>query len=244
MQLLLVVKATITQITRLTHDVKSFHLHIPGRSDYKPGQFLVLTLPIDGKMVKRAYSLASSPHWENVEIVVKLNPAGMLTPKLFDKCKTDQCVFGLHEGEQVEVALPYGLFTLPKILPEKLVFLGGGAGLSPLLSMMRYLENIHYKGEVVFIYGNRTPKDIPYKDEIDRLANSSLNMNVLHVVNTKEDLPWDGPTGFITEELIKEHTDTHRSYYYICGPPQMVVHMVQNLEHLGVDAKHICREQW
>ena len=91
---------------------------------------------------------------------------------------------------------------------------------------------------MVFIYANRTPNDIPYKDELD-----NLGIKVVYTVD-KPDEHWQGESGYITEDMIKKYCDVHRSYFYLCGPPQMVGHMVQNLEHLGVQHDHIKREQW
>lgn len=222
----------ITQVTDLTPDVKSFHIHIPGRPNYQPGQFLVWHVQALGKERKRAYSIASSPHWENVELLIKLHPQGKATPEIFK----------FRAGDAVEVDMPFGMFSLHEPFPDKVVFLAGGVGLSALLSMMRYLEWSKYPGEKVLIYGNRTPVDIVHKDELDRLARD-FGLKVVYTIDHPEGTGWTGETGFITPELINDHCDL-RSHFYICGPPQMVGHMVQNLESLGVGHDRIKHEQW
>lgn len=227
-------KGRITQITQLTHDVKSFHIALPEKVDYKPGQFCVVELEAQGKMRKRAYSLVSAPHWENIEIIVKIHPEGKVTPVLF----------GLHEGDELEVKLPYGVFKLDdSILPQKMVFLAGGVGLSAVLSMMRHLEHINYRGEKVLLYGNRTPDDIIYHDELERMKHD-WGLNIVYTIDHPQGTGWHGETGYITEEMIRNNCDIKNSYFYMCGPPQFVGHMVQNLEHLGIAHERINRELW
>ena len=226
-------RGTITQIRDLTHDVRSFHIHVPGRPVYVPGQFLVWEVPCQDKVRKRAYSLASAPHWENVELLIKLNPQGKVTP----------AIFGFKEGDEVEVKLPFGKFSLDDPLPRKIVFLAGGVGLSAMLSMIRHLEHTGYDGEVVLLYGNRTPDDIVYREELERLS-SQWRLKVVHTIDHPEGTGWTGETGYISPEMIRRHCDVENSYFYMCGPPQMIGHMVQNLDDLRVPHERIRHEQW
>ncbi len=222
----------ITQVKRVTHDVKSLHINIPNRPSFKPGQFLVLSLEAAGKVRKRAYSIAAPPHWENIEILVKLNPNGRVSPK----------IFSLKEGDSVELMMPYGLFYLQESFPEKMVFLAGGVGISPILSMLRHLEWVGFKGDLTLIYGNRTPADIIYLDELERFK-GSLGLRLVNVIDHPEGTGWSGETGYITEDIISRYADLS-SVFYICGPPAMVSHMIQNLEHLSVPHDRIKYEQW
>jgi len=226
-------RAWITQIRDVAKDVRSFHIHIPDRPAYRPGQFLVLELEAQGKMRKRAYSIASPPHWENVEILVKLKPDGKVTPRLFE----------LEEGAELEVKLPYGMMYLHDPLPDKAVFLAGGVGLSAIISMLRHLAHISYEGEVVLLYGNRTPDHIIYRDELDAMARDD-GFRVVYVIDHPEDTGWKGEAGFITTDMILKHCDVEHSSFYICGPPQMAGHMVQNLDELGVSHERVRKEQW
>ena len=226
-------KAWITQIRDVAKDVKSFHIHIPDRPAYRPGQFLVLEMEARGKVRKRAYSITSPPHWENVEILVKLDPEGKVSPVLF----------GLEEGAELEVKLPYGMMYLHDPLPDKVVFLAGGVGLSPLLSMIRHLAHIEYEGEIVLLYGNRTPEYIICKEELDELAQLPA-IKVVYTIDHPYGTGWEGETGFITADLIEKYCDVDESSFYICGPPQMAGHMVQNLDELGVPHERIREEQW
>ncbi len=224
----------ITQVIQLTHDVRSFHINVPDKPDYHSGQFSVISLEAAGKLRKRAYSLASPPHWENIEIIVKLVPDGRVTPVLFEK----------NVGDIFDVQMPYGMFSLgDDPLPEKMVFLAGGVGIAPLLSMLRHLEWVGYSGRIILLYGNRTPKDIIYADELERLSHS-LNLSTVYVIDHPLGFVWDGETGFITKDLIKKYADIAGSSFYICGPPQMVGHMIQNLHDLQVPCENIHYEQW
>lgn len=229
-----IVQGWITQISQLTPDVKSFHLNLPGRPSFLPGQFLVLGLEAQGAFRQRAYSIASPNHWENLEILVKLHPGGKVTPELFSR----------NVGDSVDLDLPYGTFYLKDdAIPKSMVFLAGGVGLAPLLSMIRHLEWVGHEGERTLIYGNRTVHDIVHKDELNRLAKAG-RLKLVFSVDSAEGRDWDGETGHITPEVISRHSDVDKSHFYICGPPQMVSQMVQNLERLRVPHERVNYEQW
>ena len=231
---MVLLKGTITQITQLTPDVKSFHINIPNRPLFKPGQFLVWEVEAQGKVRKRAYSIASPPHWENVELLIKLYPQGKATPVIFQA----------YEGQEIEVKIPFGTFYLDDHrLPKKLVFLAGGVGLSALLCMLRHLEHIDYHGEVTLFYGNRTPNDIVRRDELYRLAND-WKLTLVNTIDHPEGCDWNGETGFIDAKMIEKYCDYQNSDFYICGPPQMVGHMQQNLDELNISHDRIHKEQW
>jgi propane monooxygenase reductase subunit len=227
-------KGYITQIRQLTPDVRSFHIHIPGRPSYRPGQFLVWAIEAQGKLRKRAYSIASPPHWENIELLIKIHPQGKATP----------VIFGLFEGAEVEVELPFGTFYLDDHrLPRKMVFLAGGVGVSALLSMIRHLERIGYQGEPTLLFGCRTPADIVHREDLDRLARD-WRLKLVYTIDHPDGTGWQGETGYITPEMIARHCDVGGSDFYMCGPPQMVAHMVENLERLAVSHERIHKEQW
>jgi NAD(P)H-flavin reductase len=223
----------ITQITQLTPDVRSFHIRIPDRPAYRPGQFLMLTVDIEGKVRRRAYSIASPPHWENVELLIRLVPGGKVTPVLFSK----------QVGDELSVQMPYGTFYLDDPLPRKVVLLAGGVGLSAVIAMARHLEWIHYNGEATLIYGNRTPDHIIHKEELDRLSHD-WRLKVVHTIDHPEGTGWTGEIGYITEDLLLRSCDPSSSTFYICGPPLMVGHTVEVLEKLGVSHEHIRYEPW
>ncbi|MBD3209169.1 FAD-dependent oxidoreductase [Candidatus Woesearchaeota archaeon] len=226
-------QGVITQISQLTHDVKSFHIHVPERPAFLPGQYLILGLEAQGAFHERSYSIASPNHWENVEILVKLHPGGKLTPELFDK----------QVGHPVDVQMPYGMFKLyDDNIPANMVFIAGGVGLAPLLSMIRHLEWKGHQGGKTLIYGNRTPYDIVHKDELNRLAKSG-QLKLVYTVDNAED-SWEGEQGLITPEMIDQHCDVEESHFYICGPPMMVDGMVENLGSLHVPHDRINHERW
>ncbi len=221
-----------TQIRQLTHDVKSFHINISKRPTYASGQFLLMGLNAQ-EYCERAYSIASPNHWENVELLVKLHPGGQLTPTLFNK----------KVGDVVDIQMPLGKFSLGKKVPEKLVFVAGGVGLAPLLSMMRHLEHVGHDGEKVLIYGNRSPKDIVYQDELNRLAREG-NTRLIYTVDNAARPEWVGNIGLIDQDMIATHCDLDASNFYLCGPPKMVDFVHYNLESLGIEKKRINADKW
>ncbi|MBN1274965.1 hypothetical protein JXA12_01610 [Candidatus Woesearchaeota archaeon] len=228
-------KGVVTQVTELTPTIKSLHVNVPGRPSYKPGQFIVVTVQVGGRPLRRAYSLVSAPHWENIEIMVKRHPGGRVSPLMH----------ALRVGDEVELQMPYGRFFVEDHdLPEKMVFLAGDVGLSAVLGILRHLEFIGYKGEMTLIYTNHSVEDVAYRDELNRLARDAGLRLVYSIDHSGRGVDWDGGPGPIDEDLIRQYCDVERSRFFLHGPPRLVAQLVQSLEHLGVPRGEIRVDQW
>jgi len=223
-------KAYVTQVTQLTHDIKSLHLHIPNKPDYRPGQFLLACFNIDGHIEKRPYSFVSAPHWENVEIVVKMHPQGKVSPRIHE----------LQVGDEIEIQMPYGKFTIPDPIPTNIVFFAYNQALSAVLGILRHLEYNGFKGDITLLYSNPNKEDIVYGQELERLK-QTLDIDLHLLVYNQED------SGFehhhIDEDYIKDHCDLE-AQYFLHGNPTVVGQWLQALEHLKVAHEHILTDQW
>src|SRR3989338_2728330 len=112
----------ITQIIDRTHDTKSFRLKPDELFSYKPGQFVMISAAIDGKMVKRAYSFSSSPlEKEFIEVTAKFTPGGIMS----------QHLFSLKTGDSLNIAGPFGKFGFlsEDDFKKEIIFIAGGAGI-------------------------------------------------------------------------------------------------------------------
>ena len=209
------------------------HLILDYKKDFKAGQFAMLKHP-EGD-VKRAFSIASSPLDERWEFVIRINEGGKFTPGLKN----------LKAGDYLEVDGPYGHFIFQEEDRETL-FIAGGAGISPMRSMVRYAtqKNVFEKSNYWLFYGVNVPQDFVFWNEFTSMDESISNFHFVPVVlEPSED--WKGDTGFVMPAIEKRFgDDLSGKVAYICGPPPMVKAVREFLESKGMSKEDIRFEQW
>ena len=135
--------------------------------DYQPGQYIGIGLLVDGRWRWRSYSLTSSPHADGsgrsrtIAITVKAMPEGFLSTHL---------VGGVKPGTIVRLAAPQGNFVLPDPAPASVLFLTGGSGITPVMSMLRTLTRRDQIGDIVHIHSAPTESDVMFASELAELA--------------------------------------------------------------------------
>ncbi len=135
--------------------------------DYQPGQYVGIGLLVDGRWRWRSYSLTSSPHSDGsgrsrtITITVKAMPEGFLSTHL---------VGGVKPGTVVRLAAPQGNFVMPDPAPASVLFLTGGSGITPVMSMLRTLARRGQLGDVVHIHSAPTESDVMFAAELEQLA--------------------------------------------------------------------------
>jgi len=154
----------VVQIVRETPTVKTFRLADPGTDrmpfDFLPGQFLqVEVAPEAEKTARRSYTIASSPTQRAyVELTVKREEQGAVSKYLHDK---------LAVGDLLKVTGPFGEFTFTGTDAESIVLIAGGVGITPMMSVLRYLTDIAWPGQIFFLYGARSTEEFVFRDELD-----------------------------------------------------------------------------
>jgi ferredoxin-NADP reductase/DMSO/TMAO reductase YedYZ heme-binding membrane subunit len=229
----------IQRIIQETPDVRTFRLALPDNSPlpfaHLPGQYLILNLNIDGKKVVRTYTIASSPTRPGYcEITVKREENGLGSRHLHEN---------FREGHLLDVSAPAGRFTFDGTQSQSIVLIAGGVGITPLMSILRYLTDQRWKGDIHFIYSAKAPHDIIFRRELEDLDKQFPNVH-LHVTLTRaEGHAWTGRTGRITRELLNHAVpDLAMHPIYICGPSSMMEPTMQLLRELGVPADQIKSE--
>lgn len=205
----------ITEIIRETQDVYTYRL----QGDplclfrYLPGQFCSVILDIDGRRVVRAYSISSTPSRPfTLEITVKRVPGGLASNWMADHLK---------EGDWLRVSGPKGKFLLaPDAIPEKLLLLGAGSGVTPLMAMARWLCDIGAGVDVRFFNSVRSPGDIIFRKELELLTQRHRLFSPVIVTTTRAPgQEWMGPTGRISRHMLETAApDLHERHVYLCGP--------------------------
>ncbi len=222
---------SITRVLQETHDTWS--LFFRGKiKNYKPGQFLFVQLIKDGKVSEsHPFTISSSPTRDELSISVK--SVGDFTSTIKDR----------KQSELAYIDKPYGVFSFLNYDAENFVFIAGGIGITPFISMLRYMYDTKLKRNVTLIWGNKTSKDIAFKDELDRMASEMQSIKIIHVMSNQED--WQGEKGFIDAEKIKKYVhDFKNTQFFICGPPIMMKNVIEDLKKLGVSKNHIHYERF
>ena len=171
-----------------TPGVKTFQFTNLGGDDvpftHLPGQFVTVEAEIEGKSVKRSYTIASSPTQRRyVELTVKREEEGVMSRYLHDHLKV---------GDEVAVAGPAGFFTFTGTEAKDVVLIAGGVGITPMMSVLRYLADCDWPGDIYFVYGCRTTDDFIFADELAYLQKRLPNLQVVATMTRTQGSPWAG----------------------------------------------------
>ncbi|MGP4018747.1 2Fe-2S iron-sulfur cluster-binding protein [Saccharopolyspora sp. 5N708] len=202
------------QTQNTTADVKTFVLEPvePRVFRHDPGQHLTVTLDIDGCEIERCYTISSPPSRPHVAaITVKRIPHGVVSNWLHDH---------LAPGHTLRARGPLGTFSIARHPATKYLFLSGGSGITPLMSMTRTLHDLAHPTDVVFVHSARTPDDIIFRQELELIAATCQNIRVVHVC--EDDSPseqWGGYHGRLTPEMLRQIApDFPEREVFTCGP--------------------------
>ncbi|MFH7029122.1 MAG: FHA domain-containing protein [Heteroscytonema crispum UTEX LB 1556] len=206
-----------------TPDVKTFSFvaEPPVQFSYQPGQFVTLELQINRKPVKRSYSISSTPSRpHNLEITVKRvpppsdaldAPPGLVSNWLHDNLKV---------GSQVKISEPLGDFTCANSRSPKLLFISAGSGITPMMSMSRWLLDTSADSDVVFFHSSRTTNDIIFRQELELMASRYPNFK-LAVTLTCQDANSNplARIGRLNKSMLQAIApDFADRTVYVCGP--------------------------
>ncbi len=223
-----------------TPDVKTFRLapfeggDLP--FDHIPGQYMNLHLNIDGQLKNRCYTIASPPTRRGYcELSIKREQRGTVSRHLHDH---------IQVGDTLNVSCPAGRFTFNGSNEKQVLLIAGGVGITPIMSMARYLTDLAWTGEIYFVFVAKTEEDIIFRRELESLAARHRNFHLcitLSRLNEKE--RWAGECGRITGALLRRHVSNLESTpVYLCGPDSMMQATRELLIREGVSADRIHTE--
>ena len=226
----------LVQVTPQTADTKTLRFAVGGtrRLDALPGQFLTFTFLFDGKKETRCYSICSSPARTGyVEITPKRVNNGCVSVFLNDRAAA---------GLTVEATGPSGQFCFDPTHDKKIVLLAAGSGITPMMAMLRYLDDLCLDTQATLLYCVRTGRDIIFHSELDELP-SRLKAFRYHVLLSQPDPEWRGARGHINRDFIRQAVpELEGRAFFLCGPPPFMDAARKILTELGVDAKRIRQE--
>jgi ferredoxin-NADP reductase len=235
------VRARVEAIDDETHDTKTYWLRPNARfGTFRAGAHVTLQLRIDGRTVERTYSLSSAPRADGlISITVKRVAGGHVSNWLADT---------LRPGHVLTLGAPCGEFVLPPVLPRKLLMISGGSGITPVMSILRKLIADAALCDVTFLHFARTPRDIIFRDELERIAQRCPNVRIAFCVEAGGGMPeddWAGARGRFCAELLAENAPEFRTLdTYLCGPPAFMRCVVQTLEREHADLSKLRYERF
>ncbi len=213
--------------------MKSFRFSKPRLFEYKPGQFMFITVKFNGERAKKHFTISSSPtEKEFIEFTKKLT--GHRFSNALDALKV---------GDHIVIDAPYGRFTFEGEF-KKIGMLSGGIGITPLRSICRYCTDKQLDTDIILLYGNNTERDIAFKEDLKKMQKSNRNLKVVLTISEASG-GWEGYTGRIDAEMIEQEiTDYQKRIFFTSGPPGMVRTMEEILKSLNVSSERIKTESF
>lgn len=223
-----------------THDVKTFVFQgaRPCLFVFRPGQFLTFSFMLGGEPVSRCYTISSPPtRPHTVSITVKRVRNGPVSNWLHDH---------LRPGMTVNAVGPMGAFTCGESGARKFLFLSGGSGITPMMSMSRAHDDVCSEADILFVHSARTPQDIIFRAEQDVLVQHRAGFRAVAVC--EEDGPreaWSGLRGRLTPAMLQALApDMHEREAYVCGPAPYMAAVRRMLADLAFDMTRYNQESF
>jgi propane monooxygenase reductase component len=232
--------ASVESLEALTHDITRLVLRLdPGQTlRYHPGQYLDIHLPGPGTAAAahRSFSMAAPPSPDGrLEFIIKRYPGGRFSGLLES---------GLAAGDELRVTGPYGAFTLRASSDRPILMVGGGAGMAPILALLRQLSSSGNERAVTFYYGARSEPDLFHKQELAALARELPAFRFVPCLSDSWPDDWTsgpdgGETGLVTQVLERRVSELAAHDVYLCGPPPMIDAALAMLDAAGVPKDQI-----
>jgi ferredoxin-NADP reductase len=237
----------VTDIIQETPTTKTFRFE---RLDgplppFRPGQYVNLFVDVDGVLTSRPYSISSSPPQATgieggagtLDLTVRDKPGGFVAPYLLNE---------IEIGDELETTGPAGSFYHePLIDGDDLVFLAGGSGITPFMSILRHTlasGTASSPLQIHLLYGCRVPEDVIFGDELAELASNHPNLDYALVISEPPS-GYEGLSGFLSADLVADQIgDVEGKTFYTCGPNLMYDFCLAALTELGVPQHKIKRE--
>jgi ferredoxin-NADP reductase len=215
----------------LAEGTLGFRFEKPAGFQFNAGQAVVLELleppPEDGQK-RRTFSVVSAPFENALAIATRMRDTAF-----------KRALKALPDGASVKLTGPIGQFTLDPARPA--LFIAGGIGITPFMSMLRQAAKDRSPQRLVLLYSNRRPEDGAFLAELQDLERQNASFRLVATMTEmgKSARKWDGETGLVNADLIRRAVDGLAApLYYVVGPPAMVVAMQETLRGAGVAGRH------
>jgi ferredoxin-NADP reductase len=226
--------------TEVAEGTMAFHFERPSGFDFKAGQAADMTLlnppETDNEGNVRTFSIASAPFENELMIATRMRDSAF-----------KRWLKKMPLGTEVKMETAMGSLTLHKNLAKPAVFLAGGIGITPFLSIVWQADHERMGHKLYLFYSNRRPEDAPFLTTLRELEKTNPNYRFVGTMTdmSRSNQPWDGETGWIDKEMLSRYIESLQGpVYYIAGPPAMVSGMRSMLVHAGVDEDDVRTEEF
>jgi ring-1,2-phenylacetyl-CoA epoxidase subunit PaaE len=236
----------VKDIVSETRDAISIVFEQPSdrKVEYKSGQFLTLIVPVQGKEVRRAYSLCSSPFVDpDLAVTVKRVEKGLMSNWLADN---------LRPGLRMKVMEPMGQFTteFDKTRKRHLIMFAGGSGITPMMSIIKSILTQEPESIVSLIYCNRDIDSIIFRDALEEMqTNDEGRLHVIHILD-EAPMNWQGYSGLLNHDMLTKLFERipdwgiEKSTYLMCGPEGMMKNVESLLAQRNISKEKIFKESF
>lgn len=228
----------LARVETQTHDSKTLRFMLPPGKliSPKPGQFLTFDWSIGGNSVKRSYTISSSPTQRNfVEITPKRSETGLVSKFLNDASAV---------GLAVKARGPYGKFCFDQEQHKRIVLIAAGSGITPMMAMLRYIDDLCLVVPVTLIYCVRSERDVIFENELAAIQKRVPGFHQVLVLSQPGN-EWKGWKGRLRREILdREVEQLSESTFFLCGPPPFMDHARSLLQEMGVDPARLLQESF
>lgn len=227
----------LASVKRETWDTVTLRFSLPSGKALgaKPGQFLTFDWMVNGKKLPRSYSISSSP-LETGFIEVTVKQQGIVSSFLNREAQA---------GLIVAAHGPFGQFYFNEIFHQRVVLFAGGSGITPIMSMLRYIEATAPGTEVLLLYAVRSQQDIIFKEELERLRQRLARFQCVIVPSRQVPGESGGAPGRLDRErIVQEVGQITDQFFFLCGPVGFMASITDILTSAGVRADHIRQERF
>jgi predicted ferric reductase len=234
-RLIMARKWRVERVMPVSHDVWQLDLVPEGHPGVQqvPGQFGLLTIHRDDMRAERHPFTIASPPREDGSVSFTIKESGDYTARIGET----------PEGAEAIVEAPWGQFCHLRHGGDRLVMIAGGVGITPILSILRYMAAQGDDRPITLVWGNRTEADIFFAEELEQLQ-QQLDLRVLHVLSEQPD--YDGETGYVDADLLRSNLngELDDADVYLCGPTPMMDMVADALADLGVEGSRVHSERF
>src|SRR5882762_2071687 len=233
-------ETTFTRSETVAEGTMAFHFAKPAGFKFTAGQSMNVSLidppETDAKGNARTFSIVSAPHENELVIATRMRDTAF-----------KRVLKSMQSGRRMQLRGPAGKFTLDGADTRPAVFLAGGIGITPFMSMSRQAAHERLARELWLFYSNRRPEDAPFLDEFVALPRANPRYSFVGTMTEmeKSSRPWSGETGFLDRALLERYLkDLAASVYYVAGPPGLVEAMRKMLADAGVEDEAIRTDEF
>ena len=222
---------TILEIQDQTPTIRSIRVTKPAGFSFQVSQAMKLMLAVEEGRNWRMLSIASAETRDYLEFAVRNSESPF-----------KRTFYLLKPGDEVHLTGPYGRFPFESGRPG--IFIAGGIGITPFKSMLEQATDSGWPTPLTLIYGNRSPDEVAFKEQLDGLGQLNGNLRIIYTVSRPSPNPsWAHRTGRIDRDMLADvMTDGGDAIYYLAGAPSMVMELGQVVETLGVPRERIRSE--